>query len=153
MNQILTNVLSTVTGRKDRAKDALLAKADQARDSRDWQAARDLYAEYVQAYGYDAAIWVQYGHALKELGDHRSAMGAYKRSLTLIPDAADTHLQLGHVCKLLKQRGDARDAYRTRWSWTRRSLTRPGSSAHSAKLWNRTMIRLRKVFRVTSGAR
>jgi cytochrome c-type biogenesis protein CcmH/NrfG len=47
-----------------------------------------------------APIWVQLGHARKESGDLPAAEAAYRRSLALAPDTADTHLQLGHVLKL-----------------------------------------------------
>ncbi len=61
----------------------ILAKADMARDGRIWTKARKLYAEYLARNPADAAIWVQYGHSLKEFGDLESAEKAYRRSLTL----------------------------------------------------------------------
>ena len=43
---------------------------------------------------------MQLGHARKEAGDYAGAEDAYRQSLRLFPDSADTHLQLGHVLKL-----------------------------------------------------
>jgi len=42
-----------------------------------------------------ASIWVQYGHALKEQGFHKEAEAGYRRAIELVPESADTWLQLG----------------------------------------------------------
>ncbi len=89
----------------------ILARADRARDAKDWRLAQVLYGEYLNQTPSDAAIWVQYGHACKESGDVRGAEGAYNRSLALAPDVADTHLQLGHALKLQGDVDRARGAY------------------------------------------
>jgi tetratricopeptide (TPR) repeat protein len=57
------------------------------------------------------AIWVQYGHVLKELGDVAAAAAAYRESLRLDPEHADTHLQLGHALKLQGEVEAAAAAY------------------------------------------
>jgi tetratricopeptide (TPR) repeat protein len=51
-----------------------------------------------------AAIWIQFGHALKESGRLDEALGAYEEAANLQGDHADLLLSLGHIHKL---RGDA----------------------------------------------
>jgi tetratricopeptide (TPR) repeat protein len=75
-----------------------------ARDAmrrKDWQKAVGHYAAAVKAAPSRAAVWVQYGHALKESGDCATAETAYQKALSLAPDVADTYVQLGHVTKLM----------------------------------------------------
>jgi glycosyltransferase involved in cell wall biosynthesis len=90
---------------------ALLTEADEARDQRRWSEAASFYSEYLKLRPNDAAIWVQYAHALKESGNLDEAETAYRRSLTLSPKIADTHLQLGHICKLRRNYSGAISAY------------------------------------------
>ncbi len=87
------------------------SRADRARDAGEWDLAAGYYREALQAMPGASAIWVQYGHALKESGHIVEAERAYRRSLSLSPDAADTHLQLGHVLKLQRRMGEAEAAY------------------------------------------
>ena len=89
----------------------LLSAADAARDNRNWPQASKLYAEYL-ARSDDGPIWVQLGHALKESGNLNGAEDAYRRSLELGPDVADTQLQLGHLYKKMGKFSDAIGAYR-----------------------------------------
>jgi Tetratricopeptide repeat len=87
------------------------SRADCARDSGEWELAAGYYREALQAMPNASAIWVQYGHALKESGHAVQAEKAYRRSLSLSPETADTHLQLGHVLKLLGRIDEAAAAY------------------------------------------
>jgi Tfp pilus assembly protein PilF len=48
---------------------------------------------------------------LKESGHVGAAEMAYRRSLSLSPDTADTHLHLGHVLKLQGRMDEAATAY------------------------------------------
>jgi tetratricopeptide (TPR) repeat protein len=89
-----------------------LARADAARDARDWPAARTAYAEVLAAAPYRADIWVQYGHAAKESGDGAEAETAYRRALAIDDRNADTWLQLGHLYKIAGRREGAEQAYR-----------------------------------------
>ena len=77
----------------------LKATANEARDNGDWTTAAQQCKNYLDIRSDDAAIWVQYGHALKESLDLDGAEKAYQRSLDLAPDVADTHLMLGHLKK------------------------------------------------------
>src|SRR5947209_4797537 len=89
----------------------LLSQADRARDARNWSAAARYYREALDVDRSDPAIWVQYGHALKESGNLADAESAYRASLALNSDLADTHLQLGHVLKLQGRNIEASAAY------------------------------------------
>ena len=81
-------------------------RANRARDAGEWELAARHYREALRAVPNAPAIWVQYGHALKESGRVAEAEQAYRRSLKLDPDTADTHLQLGHA--LSSKRDSAR---------------------------------------------
>ena len=81
----------------------ILARADSARDARDWKLARTLYREFLEHQPGNAAIWVQYGHACKEFGDIGAAKIAYCQSIKQAPETPDTYLQLGHVLKILRR--------------------------------------------------
>jgi glycosyltransferase involved in cell wall biosynthesis len=92
--------------------EATLRDADTARDNRNWTKAAELYREYLASTPDHDAIWVQFGHVLKESGDLPAAEDAYKRSLELNPKVADTHLQLGHMYNKLHNVPAAVSAYR-----------------------------------------
>jgi lipopolysaccharide biosynthesis protein len=94
-----------------------VALADRARDAGQWQLAAKLYRQALYRNPRNAAIWVQYGHALKESGDLRDidklaqAEIAYRTALSLDPGSADTYVQLGHVLKLQGKTEGAHAAY------------------------------------------
>jgi tetratricopeptide (TPR) repeat protein len=91
----------------------LRAKADAARDARQWPVAAALYEAYLSDCQNDAPIWIQLGHAHKEAGSDAEAMRAYQTSLALAPNVADTHLQMGHLLKKMGRYGDAAASYET----------------------------------------
>ena len=88
-----------------------IASGDRARDAKDWITAQRNYDDALRRNPTNAPIWVQYGHALKEVGNVLAAADAYRRALALSPAIADTHLQLGHALKLLDRRREATLAY------------------------------------------
>lgn len=90
---------------------ARVSRANRARNAGEWDLAARCYREILQALPNASAIWVQYGHALKETGKIAEAERAYRRSASLSPDTADTHLQLGHLLKLQGRFDEAREAY------------------------------------------
>lgn len=94
-----------------RGKGGGTARADRARDSGDWMLAARYYREALARMPNTPAVWVQYGHGLKETGKPAEAEAAYRRSLVLDPDTADTHLQLGHALKLQGRIDEAAQAY------------------------------------------
>src|SRR5438105_1443668 len=100
-----------------RLKLGLVALANRARDAGQWEIAAQLYRKALDRNPRNAAIWVQYGHALKESGELRDpdklAQGeiAYRRALSLDPGVADTYVQLGHILKLQGKTEEAQAAY------------------------------------------
>lgn len=88
----------------------LVAKADMARDAMQWADAARLYDSALKVRPSNSAIWVQYGHAVKESGDYDGAERAYLRAIEIEP-LADTYLQLGHLYKLSKRTQLAEENY------------------------------------------
>jgi tetratricopeptide (TPR) repeat protein len=91
---------STTRGAAGGAR-AELAAANAARDRRDWGEAAARYRAYLDQRPHRFAIWVQYGHALKELGQRAAALAAYSEALRHEPDNADLLVNLGHLHKLM----------------------------------------------------
>ena len=89
----------------------LIARADRARDARDWGSAARNYRKALDQNPNNPPIWVQYGHALKESGSPSEAENAYRKSLELDGGVADTHLQLGHALKIQGRKIEASAAY------------------------------------------
>ena len=89
-----------------------LVRADRARDHGDWRRAARYYQKALAEEPDAAAVWVQYGHSLKEMGDLAAAEAAYRKSLQYDPDAADTWLQLGRALKIQARPHEAAAAYR-----------------------------------------
>ncbi len=78
----------------------LIREANRARDRRAWAEAAQLFGEALRADPSLAHVWVQLGHARKELGELDAAADAYRRAGELEPGAADPLLHLGHLRKL-----------------------------------------------------
>lgn len=94
-----------------RSVGAAIRAGDRASRSGDAAVAARHYRHAVERSPGLTAIWVQFGHALKELGDFAGAEAAYRRSLALDGSLADTHLQLGHLLKLQARWIAAADTY------------------------------------------
>ena len=90
----------------------LLHDADIARDRRDWAAAATLYKQYLEFVPDNGPIWVQLGHALKEIKNFPQAIEAYEHALTLEPKDFDIYVNLGHAHKDNKNVGLAIEAYK-----------------------------------------
>jgi glycosyltransferase involved in cell wall biosynthesis len=88
----------------------LVAKADMARDATQWADAARSYDSALKLRPNNSAIWVQYGHAVKESGDHDGAERAYLCAIEIEP-LADTYLQLGHLYSLMKRTQLAEENY------------------------------------------
>ncbi|MCQ0988467.1 glycosyltransferase [Jiella marina] len=95
-----------------RSAGALIKQGDRANAERRWSDAQRAYAEALNRNPRLHAVWVQYGHALKEQGFYAEAEKAYRRSIALVDDSADTYLQLGHALKLQSKTSEAIEAYR-----------------------------------------
>jgi lipopolysaccharide biosynthesis protein len=89
-----------------------LALANRARDFHDWVSAAENYRAYLAIQPSDFAIWVQLGHALKEMGRFDEALAAYNQAMRLNGVDADLLLNLGHVHKLAGDRNNAIHFYR-----------------------------------------
>ena len=92
-----------------RRRASVITSADRARDSGQMARAARLYRKALRRTPEQPAIWVQYGHVLKNVGDLAAAEAAYRRAIGHQPASYDAQLQLAH---LLKSRGrnDAAEA-------------------------------------------
>lgn len=97
-------------GRRSKIRN-LKTQADHARDCKDWPKAAQLYKQVLDYSPDLAAIWVQYGHALKEQGGVKEAEQAYRQALVFDANNADTYLQLGHALKLQGFYEEALESY------------------------------------------
>lgn len=109
----MRNPVSSIKNRYDaRKRSELVAKADTARNAKNWRVAAGLYREVLDLLPSDADIWVQFGHMQKESGALDEAEAAYRKSIALRPRFSDTHLMLGHVLKFKGNLKDALESYR-----------------------------------------
>ena len=91
----------------------LVGEGDAANRRRQWSEAARAYAQALAIAPALAAIWVQYGHALKEQGLLDAAESAYRTALGHMPQPdGDIHLQIGHLLKLRGMLPEAREARR-----------------------------------------
>ncbi|MFB9948286.1 tetratricopeptide repeat protein [Rhizobium puerariae] len=74
-----------------------LAAADAARDRQDWANAVLYYRQALKQDPLRIDLFVQLGHACKELGDFDAALEAYQQFLDKQPHDPDIHLQFGHL--------------------------------------------------------
>ena len=77
-----------------------IAEGNAARDRLKWDDAARAYRRALQPRPDLAHIWVQLGHAQKELGDLAAAEQAYAKAAELRPKDADPLMHLGHVAKM-----------------------------------------------------
>ena len=84
---------------------------DAARDAKNWDAAANAYGAYLKIRDSDAAIWVQYAHALKEQGQTGKSEQAYRRAIALMPTDPDVQLHLAHLLKRLNRPDDAKKIF------------------------------------------
>jgi tetratricopeptide (TPR) repeat protein len=117
----------------------LIARANAANAARNWPQAEADYAAALKLDPDHHAVWVQYGHSLKEQGLLQEAEQAYRRACALAPTDADPPLQLGHVLKLQGRRSEAVDAYRLAFRLDPRSfdslIELVGQGAVLSPLW------------------
>jgi len=90
----------------------LIARADAARDARQYGVAAGLYQEALRLNPGNPRTRIQCGHMLKESGDLQGAEDQYERARQDLPDDADLALQIGHLHKIAGQPERAQDAYR-----------------------------------------
>ncbi len=95
-----------------RSADGLIARADAARDAKNYREAAALYAKALRLAPENTAIHVQCGHMYKEAGDLARAERHYLRAGEQAPDDADLAFQLGHFYKVAGRWKDSEAAYR-----------------------------------------
>ncbi|WP_284948087.1 glycosyltransferase family 4 protein [Acidisoma cladoniae] len=92
---------------------SLRSKGDAARDARDWAGAEKAYRDFLSSKPDDAAIWVQYGHILKEQDKSSDAERAYRKAVALRPDDGDPSLHLAHLLKRMGRLSEATEMFET----------------------------------------
>jgi tetratricopeptide (TPR) repeat protein len=97
-------------GRK-RRRPSVITQADRARDLGQWDIAAKLYRKALERNPRNAAIWLQYGHVLKESGDLEPAASAYRRAIADDPSGAEPYAQLGHVLRIQGKTEEAQACY------------------------------------------
>lgn len=90
---------------------AILAAADAARDRGDWGTAAQEYRRYLSLKEDHADIWVQLGNMHKEEHQLDSSLTAYRKALALGLNTSDTHLQMGHLYKVMGDQQRATECY------------------------------------------
>ncbi len=115
-----------------------IARADWARNAGQWALAARYYRQALSEEPELPAIWVQYGHVLKESGDGAAAVAAYREAVRRDPENTDTHLQLGHALKLQGQIEAAEAAYLSAMALDRRLDV--AIAALESLGWTRTRI-------------
>jgi tetratricopeptide (TPR) repeat protein len=76
-------------------------EGDEAMRQRDWPKAVQLYRSYLIHHTDDAPILVQFGHALKELGQIEAALAAYSKAVAAAPADGDAQLHLTNLLRSL----------------------------------------------------
>lgn len=89
----------------------LLAEGDAARDRLHWKEAANAYRLFLAERPEVSAIWIQFGHALKESDDLVEAERAYSKAIDLAPRVADARLQMGHLYKVTSRYAEALLSY------------------------------------------
>jgi tetratricopeptide (TPR) repeat protein len=97
-------------GRK-RAGPSVITLADQARDQRQWERAAGHYRDALRRNARNPAIWVQYGHVLKESGNLQEAERAYRTAIGYDRSIADSYVWLGYILRIQGKTAAAEAAY------------------------------------------
>ncbi|WP_442678964.1 glycosyltransferase family 9 protein [Sphingomonas sp. ASY06-1R] len=89
----------------------LVARANEARDARQFGVAAGLYQEAAHFNPHNPRIRTQWAHMLKESGDLPAAQIQYELAAADLPNDADLALQIGHLHKLAGRRDAAQASY------------------------------------------
>src|SRR6516164_3157181 len=92
-------------------KPSVITLADRARDAGQWDVAARYYEIALRRNPNKPAIWVQYGHVLKESGNLTKAEQAYRQAIGYDSRIADPHLHLGHILKVQGREDEVQTAY------------------------------------------
>jgi GT2 family glycosyltransferase/SAM-dependent methyltransferase len=89
----------------------LVRLGDSANRAREWRTAEIYYAAALRKKPSRGAIWIQYGHALKEQGKVALAEIAYRRASSLAPHDPDPPFQLARALTILGRIAEAREHF------------------------------------------
>jgi tetratricopeptide (TPR) repeat protein len=92
-------------------RDSTRTRANGARDACQWELAARFYGDYLNRNSSDPAIWIQFGHALKEARRLSEAETAYRAAVILNGGTIDALLSLSHVLILQQKRAEAAPIY------------------------------------------
>lgn len=103
----------SLAGTRERNTSALSLRrqGDRARSAHDWSAAALAYGQHLETDPKDRAIWIQLGHARKEMGEYGASEAAYRTALEISPRDAETWLHMGHLMKLCGREAEATDHF------------------------------------------
>lgn len=90
---------------------SLRRQGDRARSAHDWPAAAHAYGQHLKTDPKDRAIWIQLGHARKEMGEYDAAEAAYRTALAISSSDAEAWLHMGHLMKLCGREAEAADYF------------------------------------------
>jgi tetratricopeptide (TPR) repeat protein len=93
------------------ARDSTRTRANRARDVCQWELAARFYADDLHRDSCDPAIWIQFGHALKEARRLSEAETAYRAAVILSGATIDALLSLAHALILQQKRPEAIKIY------------------------------------------
>ena len=97
--------------RRVNPRDSTRIRANGARDVCQWEFAARFYADDLNRNSCDPAIWIQFGHALKEARRLSEAETAYSTAVKLDEATIDALLSLGHVLTLQQKPAEAARIY------------------------------------------
>jgi ADP-heptose:LPS heptosyltransferase len=95
----------------DQSTDAIVARADLARDEGSWAIAADLYGRAMEADPSKTYLLVGRGNCLKDAGQYSAALQCYAQGLAFTDDG-DPEVQMGHLFKISGNISAAARAYR-----------------------------------------
>lgn len=137
MIRLLIREIPTTSGAA--AARRLIARANAARDARQFGVAAALYLEALRFNPDNARIRIQCGHMLKDSGDLVGAEEQYGLAAKALPDDADLALQLGHFYKIAGRPELAEEHYRRAltlmpgWIEAERELVSVGGAVDDAE--------------------
>src|SRR5436190_823995 len=94
-----------------RQKTSDITRADRAIRAGEWELAARLYRKALGRNPNRPAIWVQLGHAFKEIGRLPEAERAYRTALFYEPQNPDTEIQLAHLLAMDGRKAESAAAY------------------------------------------
>ncbi|MBV1835072.1 glycosyltransferase family 4 protein [Novacetimonas pomaceti] len=89
-----------------------MKQANAARDQKSWEAAARYYGEATEIDGTLTHVWIQLGHALNQIGEHKQGIEAYRTALALDPSKIECHLHIGRWLERNKDFENAIEAYK-----------------------------------------